>query len=132
MRALLIPVRDDWYAVDLASVREVLEAPRATRVPDAPRSVLGVINVRGSIVAVLDTATLLGLPPLTEARAVVVLARDRGPVGLAATAIPVTATLGPALGPSSLSGALDRHRTDVGPAVVLDLPVLLRDPGSDA
>jgi hypothetical protein len=124
VRALLIPVRDDWYAVDLASVREVLEAPRATRVPDAPRSVLGVINVRGSIVAVLDTATLLGLPPLTEARAVVVLARDRGPVGLAA--------LGPALGPSSLSGALDRHRTDVGPAVVLDLPVLLREPGSDA
>lgn len=48
------------YAVPLAAVREVIRAEDPTPVPGAPNDVLGIINVRGSIVTVLDGCQRLG------------------------------------------------------------------------
>ena len=41
-------------------VREVVAAPTLTRLVTAPSIVLGLFNLRGEIVALLDTAALLG------------------------------------------------------------------------
>ncbi|HLI18289.1 MAG TPA: chemotaxis protein CheW [Rhodanobacteraceae bacterium] len=49
------------YAVPLADVREILRAETPTPVPGAPDDVLGIINLRGSIVTVLDGCARLGL-----------------------------------------------------------------------
>jgi purine-binding chemotaxis protein CheW len=43
-------------------VREIIPPRKPTRLPGAPASVLGIINVRGHIVTVADLGALLGMP----------------------------------------------------------------------
>ncbi len=50
------------FALDIATVREVLEMPAITRVPRAPRYMRGVINLRGNGVPVVDMRRKFGLP----------------------------------------------------------------------
>lgn len=49
------------YAVSLASVREVIRPGDITPVPGAPDDVLGIVNLRGQIVPVLDGRRRFGL-----------------------------------------------------------------------
>lgn len=121
LRALLLPIRDDRYALPLDRVAEVFETVPITRLPDAPRCVLGLMNVRGRVVPVLDLAVLLGLPPLQEVAAVAVVRSARGPAGLAASGAPTAEALGEDLGASALETGLRRHRTASGAASLLDL-----------
>lgn len=121
MRVLLLPVGDDWYAVPLETVREVVDAPRLTPVPTAPPAVLGVLNVRGRVIPVLDTAALLDLGTLPGAPAVAVVETDRGPAGLATSASPVADRLGDDLGPSGLAAGVRRRRSAEGVATLLDV-----------
>jgi purine-binding chemotaxis protein CheW len=47
-------VADAAYAIEVLRVREVIEPAPITRVPSTPRAVRGVINLRGSVVPVVD------------------------------------------------------------------------------
>ena len=58
---LLTRVRDERYAFPVHAVREVARALEVTPVPGAPPAVLGVHNLRGEVVPVLELAPLLGL-----------------------------------------------------------------------
>ncbi len=49
------------YAVSLGSVREVIRPSDITPVPGAPEDVLGIVNLRGQIVPVLDGRRRFGL-----------------------------------------------------------------------
>ena len=51
----------DFYGVDVQKVQEVLRYQPQTRVPLAPNSVRGLINLRGQIVTALDLRCRLGL-----------------------------------------------------------------------
>ena len=51
------------YGVDVNSVQEVLRGQTRTRVPLAPTSVAGLINLRGQVLAAMDLREQLGLPP---------------------------------------------------------------------
>ena len=51
------------FAFGILRVREILEYDTITRVPSAPSGVRGVINLRGSVVPVVDLALLFGLAP---------------------------------------------------------------------
>lgn len=51
------------YALDIDQVREVLDYTAITKVPQMPDFVRGVINLRGSVVPVVDLRTKFGLPP---------------------------------------------------------------------
>lgn len=53
----------ETYAVDVMSVQEVLRVPEITPVPGVPDHVLGIINLRGKVVTVLDARRRFGLPP---------------------------------------------------------------------
>jgi purine-binding chemotaxis protein CheW len=48
------------YGVPILAVKEILQHEEPTRVPGAPPSIRGVINVRGSVVPVLDLAVKFG------------------------------------------------------------------------
>ncbi len=50
------------YAVGILQVKEILQYEPVTRVPSVPRSVRGVINLRGSVVPVVDLSLKFGLP----------------------------------------------------------------------
>ena len=51
---LTFRIGDETYAVNVVHVQEVLELQPITRIPKAPRFMRGVINVRGSVVPVMD------------------------------------------------------------------------------
>ena len=56
VKVLLFTVAGRRHCASLGSVREVIPVQPATPLPGAPRHVRGLINLRGSIVTVLDAA----------------------------------------------------------------------------
>ncbi len=50
------------YGINVMQVQEVLRVSEITPVPGAPSYVLGIINLRGNVVTVLDTRMRFGLP----------------------------------------------------------------------
>lgn len=56
------------FGVDARTVQEVIRYQEMTRVPKAPPSVSGLINLRGQIVTAIDLRTRLGLKPREEGR----------------------------------------------------------------
>lgn len=56
------------FAFGIMRVKEILEYDTITRVPNAPAAVRGVINLRGSVVPVVDLACLFGLPATAVSR----------------------------------------------------------------
>ena len=63
---LLFRLGEEWYAVTIDRVREILNEYEVTRIPRVPDFILGVINVRGEIVSVTDIATLMHVPSRVE------------------------------------------------------------------
>ncbi len=53
---------DEVFALDIAQVREVLDYTSITRVPRTPDFMRGVINLRGSVVPVVDMRLKFGMP----------------------------------------------------------------------
>ncbi len=57
---LAFRLADDVYAIDILRIREIIEYSVPTGVPMMPRSVRGVINLRGAVVPVIDLAVRFG------------------------------------------------------------------------
>ncbi len=63
-RLVVFRVATERYGLPLSAVREVVSPhPPFARVPRAGGAVRGVMNLRGRVVAVVDLAELVGLPP---------------------------------------------------------------------
>jgi purine-binding chemotaxis protein CheW len=62
VRACVFALSERLFAIDLGRVRGVRQFDEHTKVPRAPAHLIGVINVHGSIVPLLDSRVLLGLP----------------------------------------------------------------------
>lgn len=75
------------YAVAIEQVREVLAAPVIESVPGAPAVVMGVINLRGQIVTVLDLPRWLGQPATSAIPHLLVLEHDESWLALAVEAV---------------------------------------------
>ncbi|MCA0044970.1 chemotaxis protein CheW [Celeribacter litoreus] len=54
------------YSVDIMSVREIRGSAKATSLPHAPFFVKGVINLRGTVLPIIDLAARLGLQADTD------------------------------------------------------------------
>jgi purine-binding chemotaxis protein CheW len=55
---------NETYGVNVMEVQEVLRYTDIAPVPGAPPYVLGIINLRGNVVTVIDTCMRFGLPPI--------------------------------------------------------------------
>jgi purine-binding chemotaxis protein CheW len=58
---LTFTLADEVFAVDVARAREILEMPAITKVPQVPLFMLGVINLRGCVVPVIDLRLKFGM-----------------------------------------------------------------------
>jgi purine-binding chemotaxis protein CheW len=56
----------DVYALDIMRVREIIKPQKLFGLPEAPPCVEGAINLRGSIIPVVDLRKRFGLPGLTD------------------------------------------------------------------
>lgn len=61
-RFLSFKLGDEHYALPLLQVKEVIDLPDVTFVPQAPAFFLGIINLRGQVISVVDLRLKLGLP----------------------------------------------------------------------
>ena len=66
------------FGVDVGAVREIKGWQPTTPLPNAAAHVLGVINLRGAIIAVYDLRQRLGLGPSSVSRSSVVIVLDLG------------------------------------------------------
>jgi chemotaxis signal transduction protein len=122
---VVLNVGADTYAVRAAAVREVIPSPEVTPLPASASVFLGVCNVRGDIVPILDTSVLLGLGagPIPS-HAVIVQVPD-GEAGLSTTGVPTFTRLGERVGDADVPGQLGAYRVADGIATLLDLDVLV-------
>lgn len=65
MDLVIVELEGQRYGLHADAVAEVVRAATITPLPNAPAAVEGIINVRGSVVAVLDLRHRLGLPART-------------------------------------------------------------------
>ncbi|MCO7224383.1 chemotaxis protein CheW [Pleionea sp. CnH1-48] len=71
---LCFKISDETYAHDALLVDEVLRYSEPTPVPGSPHGILGLLNIRGSVVSVFSGRALIGLtdePPTDESRIVI-------------------------------------------------------------
>ena len=75
---------DETYGIDVMQVQEVLRVTEIAPVPGAPPYVLGIVNLRGSVVTVIDTRARFGLPSLEpgDAARIVIIEADKQVVGM--------------------------------------------------
>jgi len=74
----------ETYGINVMQIREVLRFADIAPVPGAPDYVLGIINLRGNVVTVIDTRSRLGLPPREEddATRIVIIETENQVVGI--------------------------------------------------
>ncbi len=58
---LTFKLDEEVFALDISKVREVLDFTKVTKVPQTPEFMLGVINLRGSVMPVVDMRLKFGL-----------------------------------------------------------------------
>ncbi|MFK0206355.1 chemotaxis protein CheW [Agrobacterium sp. NPDC090283] len=75
---------EQQFCIKTTSIREIRGWAAATPLPHAPRHVLGVMNLRGSVIPVIELAAKLGVPSSidTSRSAIVVVEVGQGVLGL--------------------------------------------------
>ncbi|CAH0534089.1 Chemotaxis protein CheW [Vibrio stylophorae] len=72
------------YGINVMQVREVLRYTEIAPVPGAPDYVLGIINLRGNVVTVIDTRARFGLMPgeITDNTRIVIIEAEKQVIGI--------------------------------------------------
>ncbi|WP_148862359.1 chemotaxis protein CheW [Marinobacter fonticola] len=75
---------DETYGIDVMQIQEVLRYTEIAPVPGAPDYVLGIINLRGNVVTVIDTRRRFGLADaeVTDATRIVVMESSQQVMGI--------------------------------------------------
>jgi len=63
---LTFTLGEEYYAIDVSKIKEVLEIQPITRIPKTPPYMRGVINVRGGVVPIIDLRTKFGMEEIEE------------------------------------------------------------------
>jgi purine-binding chemotaxis protein CheW len=61
---LSFKLSEEFFAIRVMRIMEILEVPKITKVPQSPNFLVGVINLRGSVLPVIDTRIKFGLSPV--------------------------------------------------------------------
>jgi chemotaxis signal transduction protein len=125
VQVVVLPLGDDAYAIHASEVGHVMASPVITSVPGMPAAVLGVCNVRGDVVPIVDTARLVGADVTGTTTHAVIVHTPEGDVGLTAIGVPSFGRLRELVGETQPSGQIGVHRIDDGVATLLDVSTLL-------
>ena len=75
---LCVRVRDQEFALNIHAIREIRGWISSTPLPHAPSYIRGMINLRGSVLAIIDLAERLGLPAAAPNGTSVVVVVEEG------------------------------------------------------
>ncbi|UXD88208.1 chemotaxis protein CheW [Thalassolituus hydrocarboniclasticus] len=82
-------LENESYGINVMQVQEVLRYSEIAPVPGAPPYVLGIINLRGNVVTVIDTRLRFGLPTAdtTDQTRIVIIEAEGQVVGILVDAV---------------------------------------------
>ncbi|MBK8944625.1 MAG: purine-binding chemotaxis protein CheW [Ignavibacteriae bacterium] len=52
---------EEEFGIDIINVNEIIKMQKVTSIPNAPADILGIVNIRGKIIAVVDTRLKLNM-----------------------------------------------------------------------
>ncbi len=81
LQYLTFSLGDEVFAMDIRSVREIIQHGAMTVVPLMPEFVRGIINLRGAVVPVIDLQSRFGRPKTEFGKKTCVIIFDVGPEG---------------------------------------------------
>jgi purine-binding chemotaxis protein CheW len=119
---------EENYGIDILQVQEIREIEHVTRVPRVATHIRGVINLRGSIVPVVDLGLMFGFPEALALKgaSAIVLNVDRRLVGLVVASVSDVLALAddeivpaPELGGRAIGAAIQGIGTRDGVSVLL-------------
>ena len=132
---LCVRLGDQEFALSIRAIREIRGWISSTPLPHAPSYIKGMINLRGSVLAIIDLAERLGLPsvPPNTTSVVVVIEHGDRVVGLLVDAVSdiITATedmrqpapeIGSAASRDYVEGLLMRDKQIIS---VLSIPAIM-------
>jgi purine-binding chemotaxis protein CheW len=125
-RVLVLTVNAASFAVPMTSVHQVLRDPVVTPIPLSPEGLVGVLNVRGEIVPLLDTGVLTATGALGRAPYAVLVSGDKEMLALAAEDLPVAADFDQPLGPGTKPGELGVYTSGGRLVVLIDIEELVK------
>jgi purine-binding chemotaxis protein CheW len=80
MQCVTFELEDETYGINVMQVQEVLRETEVAPVPGAPHYVIGIINLRGNVVSVIDARIRFGLSTIERTdmtRIIVIEARQQ-------------------------------------------------------
>jgi len=77
-------LEEETYGINVMQVQEVLRYTEIAPVPGAPDYVLGIINLRGNVVTVIDTRARFGLMPgeVSDNSRIVIIEAEKQVIGI--------------------------------------------------
>ena len=77
-------LQEETYGINVMQVQEVLRYTEIAPVPGSPDYVLGIINLRGNVVTVIDTRSRFGLSPadVTDNSRIVIIEAEKQVLGI--------------------------------------------------
>ncbi len=128
---------EETYAIDVLQVQEVLKVTEIAPVPGVPDYILGIINLRGNVVTVIDARRRMGLDDREsdEASRIVIIDVDNQNVGILVDSVSEVVRISPdSVEPAPEVGNDDSSRfiqgvtsTEQGLTILVDLNRLLSD-----
>ncbi|MDT8384979.1 MAG: chemotaxis protein CheW [Gammaproteobacteria bacterium] len=84
LRWVTFRLENEKYGINVMQVQEVLRVTEIAPVPGAPSYVMGIINLRGNVVTVINTRSRFGLNPaeLDDSTRIVIIESDEQVVGI--------------------------------------------------
>jgi purine-binding chemotaxis protein CheW len=94
-RFCLFTLGEESFAVDLTQVSEVFRLESITSVPGMPSSLVGVANLRGTVVPLADLRPLLGMPRSLDSKYAVIVRHGARLIGILIDEVPEIHTVHP-------------------------------------
>ena len=73
LRVCLFNMGEEEYAIPVETLAEIITFQKIFPVPTTPSHVLGVINLRGNIIPIVDIRPILGLPAQSDPQQIAIL-----------------------------------------------------------
>lgn len=97
MQVACFQVGRNFYALDIMTVKEVINPPAITSLPHAPSFVEGIIELRGTFLPVIDLRKRFGIELLAQDYKIVVAMMGGRQVGLVVDAIDEVSRIDPTM-----------------------------------
>ncbi|WP_435237063.1 chemotaxis protein CheW [Psychromonas sp. PT13] len=84
LQRVTFQLENETYGINVMQVQEILRYSEIAAVPGAPDYVLGIINIRGNVVTVIDTRSRFGLMPaeITDNSRIVIIEAETQVIGI--------------------------------------------------